>query len=172
MELEKSRAYLRILESVKDKQRILDLGCGKGLLVFFLAKQLKDAHVVGIDKDGSKFPNPKQVVGPGVASRVRFFEDDASNLGFQSDSFDAVVSTYALHEFEHPQRCLDEAFRVLDKKGMIALVDYIKETEAPADERHFTSTSIKTMISKSGFKQVNFEPLTKRGPGLFIRRKK
>jgi len=43
------KVFTIVLKAIKGKKNILDIGCGSCKLVFFLARELKNARIVGID---------------------------------------------------------------------------------------------------------------------------
>ena len=116
-------AYLRLLSGVTalipaHTMRILDLGCGTGALSFLCRRHLPNAEVVGLD------PAPKMVAEADKRRRmdpnISFLQGSAADLSaFPAETFDAVVSNFALHHLTHPdkQRCAAEAFRVLKPGG-------------------------------------------------------
>ncbi|MCK4523184.1 hypothetical protein KAU05_03500, partial [Candidatus Aerophobetes bacterium] len=52
-----NKIFRIILEEVRGKGNILDIGCGSCKLVLFLAKKLKKVEVVGIDLYSGEFPD-------------------------------------------------------------------------------------------------------------------
>jgi cyclopropane fatty-acyl-phospholipid synthase-like methyltransferase len=52
-----NKIFRMILKEVKGKKNILDIGCGSCELVLFLAKELKDVKVVGVDLHNWGFPD-------------------------------------------------------------------------------------------------------------------
>lgn len=70
--------------------RVLDVGCGSGVPV---ARALTAAghHVVGVDISEVQISRARAVV-----PAAEFINADAMSLDFPADSFDAVVSLYAL----------------------------------------------------------------------------
>lgn len=80
-----------------------------------------------------------------------------------------MASVYSLHEFCTPRKDLKEAFRVLNKGGKAIIVDFTKDTLADKlwGERDYTSGKIKNMVEKVGFQNINFQLLSKEGPGIF-----
>ena len=44
-----NKVFTMISKEAKGRKSIIDMGCGGCKLVFFLAKELKDVRVVGID---------------------------------------------------------------------------------------------------------------------------
>lgn len=107
---------------VKEEMRVLDLGCGKGDTVFFLAQ--KGASVVGIDYSEDAIALAQRAFKKqqaDIQKRVSFFVQDAKQLDFPKDSFDGVVS---LDVFEHlyPEELevvLENIAWVLKKDGFL-----------------------------------------------------
>lgn len=99
-------AVARLLDAQRG-ERILDLGCGDGVLSTELA--LTGAQVVGVDA------SPELVVAArarGLDARVM----DGHALGFE-DAFDAVFSNAALHWMAEPDRVLAGVRRALKPGG-------------------------------------------------------
>ena len=112
-------AVLRQLRRVP-RARVLDVGCGTGLLTSRIARELQPQAVVGCDfAPGMLRHAVRNGHGP---SWVRC---DALQLPFGDESFDALVSTEAFHWFRDPDRALREFFRVLAPNGQlwVALVN-------------------------------------------------
>ncbi|MGH7855956.1 MAG: class I SAM-dependent methyltransferase [Candidatus Binatia bacterium] len=87
-------------------ERILDLGCGDGVLT----RQLADSGCVLVGVDGS----PEQVEAArrlGVDARVM----DGQSLGFENE-FDAVFSNAALHWMKRASDVLDGVWRGLSTR--------------------------------------------------------
>ena len=64
-----------------------------------------------------------KVVGPQVAPRVSFVEDDISSSSVESESMDAIVSWEVLEHITKPNDAFKEMARIL-KKGGIAFHEY------------------------------------------------
>jgi ubiquinone/menaquinone biosynthesis C-methylase UbiE len=96
------------------KPRVLDVGCGTGLLARRIARRVPGSWVVGCD------------FSPGMLGRaargpegVRWVRADAQGLPFADTSFDAVVSTQALHWVPDQSAALAEFLRVLVPGGRL-----------------------------------------------------
>lgn len=101
-------------------RRVLDLGCGTGLLSARLRVEIADARVVGCDySDGMIRQAAARSHG------VAWVQADALQLPFAAGSFDAVVSTEAFHWFPDQAAALAEMHRVLLPAGrvLVALVN-------------------------------------------------
>jgi SAM-dependent methyltransferase len=92
--------------------RILDVGCGKGVL----GRLLPHLDLTGLDACFTLV----QKATIGYRARV---EAVAESLPFADASFDAVVSLNALHHIGDPPRAIQEIARVLRPGGPLITVD-------------------------------------------------
>lgn len=165
------KVFTIILKGIKGKKNILDIGCGSCKLVFFLARELKNVRVIGVDLHNRGFPDTvEKRRKEKITNEVQCLKADASDLNFLEDkSFDAVINVYSLHEFSSPQKALQEAFRVLHEEGKLIIVDFIKGTLADKlwGERYYTPKRIKNMLENADFQNISSQLLSKEGPGIF-----
>jgi len=75
---------------------------------------------------------------------------------WEDGSFDAVVSTHALHEIADPDVALGEMKRVLKKQGRLLIADFTKG-ETRWGEDYFTPAQVRTMLNNVGFRGVRVE---------------
>lgn len=126
--------------------RVLDVGCGRGLVLIEAAKRLKDGRSVGLDiwnaedlsgnRPEAAEANAK---AEGVAGRVELVDGNAMKMPFGDGSFDAVLSSLCLHNLykrEERALALAEIARVLKPGGRAVIQDfrhtgdYVKALEA------------------------------------------
>lgn len=100
-------------------KRILDVGCGTGILTARMADELRPEIVCGCDLSSGMLEQAS-----GRTSEARFVRGDSAQLPFADGAFDAVVSTEAFHFFDQP-RALAEFHRVLAAGGrlLVALIN-------------------------------------------------
>jgi arsenite methyltransferase len=125
-------AYLDLLEWRGD-ERVLDVGCGRGLFLIGAARRLTTGRTVGIDKwqaEDLSGNEPSATLGnatiEGVADRVDVQTADARKLPFDDASFDVVLSSAALHNIYNAgerQTAVREIARVLKVGGRVLIVD-------------------------------------------------
>lgn len=97
--------------------RVLDVGCGTGVLARAAADRVgADGRVTGLDLNAGML-----AVARRLRPQVDWREGDATNLPFASNSFDAVVSQYALMYFPDRAAALKEMVRVLRPGGRLAI---------------------------------------------------
>ena len=88
-------------------ERILDLGCGDGVLTAKLAAM--GCSVVGVDSSAAQVEAARKL---GLDARVM----DGENLSFESE-FDVVFSNAALHWMRNPETVIAGVWRALRRKG-------------------------------------------------------
>ena len=125
-------AYLDLLEWRGD-ERVLDVGCGRGLFLIGAAKRLSTGRAIGIDIWQAEDLSGNQPAAPlhnarieGVAERVEVQTADARKLPFADASFDVVLSSAALHNiYDAGERAtaVREIARVLKVGGRVLIVD-------------------------------------------------
>lgn len=103
--------------------KILDLGSGSGYLSFAIAQHYPNASVVGLDiVDQTLKDNQKEIDKKGIRN-LRFISYNGVDFPFADNTFDLVVSRYALHHFPDINKSLSEVFRVLTETGLFFISD-------------------------------------------------
>ncbi len=106
-------------------RRVLDIGCGRGELVFYAAST-GARHVVGIDYSQDSIAiclEARRHQAVTVQRKTRFFKADATQLPFPNDSFDYVFCT-EVWEHLYPEEVallLAEIYRILSPNGILVI---------------------------------------------------
>jgi SAM-dependent methyltransferase len=133
------KIYNLIIQSLgtEIQGKILDIGCGNGVLAVKLAQQYGDVEVTGVDYWGEDWEYSRGVceknarIGK-VEKRVHFQKGDAARLEFLGDTFDGATSNLTFHEVKSvadKREVVREALRVVKPGGAFAFVDYFYETK-------------------------------------------
>jgi arsenite methyltransferase len=114
-------------------ERVLDVGCGHGLMLIGAAKQLRSGRAVGLDlwqqedqAGNSAGATMQNAALEGAADRVELRDGDARKTPFADGEFDVVMSSWALHNiYERAGReaAVREMARVLKPGGRMVIVD-------------------------------------------------
>jgi 2-polyprenyl-6-hydroxyphenyl methylase/3-demethylubiquinone-9 3-methyltransferase len=105
--------------------RVLDLGCGAGLLANYLAE--RGHHVVGIDSTAESLTVAR---AHDRTRRVAYELGDACALRYPAASFDVVCAMDLLEHVEDPGRVIAEAGRVLAPGGLFVFHTFNRTWQA------------------------------------------
>jgi homoserine O-acetyltransferase len=106
--------YAAIASWVPEKARVLDLGCGDGSLLAFLARE-RNATGYGVEITPAG-------VRASLANSVNVIQRDLEGglAGFENDAFDVVILSQTLQAMRHIEEIVDEMLRV----GRYAVVSF------------------------------------------------
>jgi len=119
-------------KEIKGK-RVLDVGCGDGVLSYLLAK--KGANVIGIDSSEEAIRFAKERCRD--LSNLNFQVASAYELPFSKDNFDYVISSEVIEHLKYPEKMLAEIKRIWNGRGKIIITTPIRFTETPLDKMHY-----------------------------------
>jgi SAM-dependent methyltransferase len=105
--------------------RILEVGCGAGLLQLQLAKAFPQARCTGVDIDPTGLTQARDAVRrAGLAGRIEIVEGDVASV-VPAASFDVVVMVEVLHEISPAVRpdVVSACARALKPGGWLVIVD-------------------------------------------------
>jgi ubiquinone/menaquinone biosynthesis C-methylase UbiE len=112
--------------------RVLDVGCGTGVLTRVLAGWPDVASVVGVDPAPALLEKARR----GAPANASFREGDGRSLPFEDAMFDVVASDSMLSHVPGAERAVAEAFRVLAAGGCLAVFDGDYATATVALDDH------------------------------------
>lgn len=105
------------IEQIHD---VLEIGCGIGSVSAYLA-QTYGMQVLGTDFDPEQVKIAKELYPS--SDHLQYKVEDASNLSFESSSFDLVVSQNTFHHIPNWRKAIGEVSRVLRPHGYFLWFD-------------------------------------------------
>ena len=137
----KVSAARKLLDSIpwRGDESVLDIGCGRGLMLVTAAKHLTTGRAFGIDIWNRRLQSgnsPEKTLEnariEGVADRVEVKNGDARRrLSFANETFDVVVTSLVFHHIPVKERrgALAEIVRVLKPGGELAMIELFHAKE-------------------------------------------
>lgn len=115
----------KILNSliINKNSKVLDLGTGGGYLAFEIARRHKECEVVGLDIVVNTLESNNNIVKEQQISNLSFINYDGISFPFSDNSFDCIVTRYALHHFPDIKNTFSEIKRVLKPGGQLFISD-------------------------------------------------
>lgn len=143
--------------------RILDLGCGTGRFALPMAERLH-YRVVGADSSKEMLEKAR---GKDVKGIVEWDFQDAQEMTYHDNTFDAVFMSHLLHHVDFPLTVIKECRRILNDSGVILIrygaIDQIRddvehtffpETLPIDEERTPTIKDTEQWLHDAGFTRV------------------
>ena len=134
----KARDSLVDRVDVKPADVVLDVGCGRGLLLMAAAKRATSGRAIGIDlwsnvdqMNNSRDATLANAGAEGVTDRVEVKDGDMRSLPFADASIDVVVSSLAIHNLKSAadrDTAIREIVRVLKPGGRVGILDIANVT--------------------------------------------
>lgn len=163
--------------SLPQKGKIIDLGCGQGIIASFLALK-KSRVVVGIDNDFSRLPKSTQ-------KNLTFSRENLNTI--ELPKINGAVISDVLHHLEPEDQIalVKKVYQTLAKNGVLIIKEidtgeFIRSRLSrfwdfifyPQDKIYFNSAkNLKNFLKKAGFKSVKISRPCRFFPGsttLFI----
>ncbi len=152
--------YLRVRTG-----KVLDVGCGTGLLLAEILGRYPGLEVVGLDLSERMAAQAVHRCIP-WSDRAWIVRGDSQRLPFREDTFDAVTCSHSFHHYPDQQRVVEEMHRVLRPGGQLLLIDGDRDrplgwlifevyvTWKEGDVRHCSARRFRELFRKAGFTNV------------------
>jgi ubiquinone/menaquinone biosynthesis C-methylase UbiE len=123
-EAEARQAYLDLMVLAAG-ERVLDVGCGSGVVTREIAERVgAGGRVVGLDPSPALLAVARELAQEaGIGDRVEFREGSALQLPFPDGSFDAVLCVTVLSHVPGGEGTIPELARVLRPGGRLGIFD-------------------------------------------------
>ncbi len=168
-----SEALLALLPS---EWTVADLGCGTGEIAADVAPYVR--KVVAIDREPAMIDAARRRLQDFANVEVR--RGALEDLPAEAGEFDACVISLVLHHIRTPAKVLAAARRVLDKSGVVIVIDMVAHDRADYrttmghEHLGFSRQAMAALAEESKLSLALYRPLRPaidaKGPGLFVAR--
>ncbi|MCL8209143.1 MAG: class I SAM-dependent methyltransferase [Actinomycetia bacterium] len=115
--------------AVRPGQRVLDVGCGTGVVTRDLARDAGPrGEVVGLDPSVGMLAAARRAPRHPAAAPIQWVEGYGENLPFPDASFDRVTAQFSLRNMMDWRRGLAEMRRVLRPGGRLVVLELLQPT--------------------------------------------
>lgn len=113
-------------------KRILDIATGTGDFAILAQRKLNPSKIIGCDiSEGMMAVGRTKVEQQRLSDKIEFRKEDCASMNFKEREFDAVISAFALRNFQNLDECLREMHRVLSDDGHLSVVDLCTPVSFP-----------------------------------------
>ncbi|MEZ4217165.1 MAG: methyltransferase domain-containing protein [Myxococcota bacterium] len=148
--------HVRFLcEGLPAGARVLDVGCGRGVILGPLADRGYEAHGVEISADATRGVDPRAHVR--IAPRL-------ADAGYAAGTFDQIVIWHVLEHLRDPRATIEECHRILAPGGrlVVAVPNFASwqarfggpgwfHLDAPRHLHHFPLPALRALVERCGF---------------------
>jgi ArsR family transcriptional regulator len=137
---------------------IADLGAGEGLVSQLLARRAR--QVWCIDSSPRMVEVGTELARKNGLANLAYKLGDIEQVPLADASVDLAILSQALHHARHPQKAVDEAWRILRPGGQLVVLDLNEHTFAKARELYadrwlgFKESALHGFLRKAGFAKV------------------
>lgn len=137
---------------------IADLGAGEGTMSLMMAQRA--SQVIAVDNSEKMVEYGSELARTHGVRNLEYRLGDLENPPIASESVDLAFFSQALHHALHPQRAVDEAFRIVKPGGRIVVLDLRKHAFEQARELYadvwlgFSEIELGDFLRNAGFTDV------------------
>ena len=146
-----SEMFLQLLPPLE----IADLGAGEGTLSLLMAPGAK--RVIAVDNSQKMVEYATALAQKSGIKNLDYRLGDLEKLPIEDGKIDLVLMHQTLHHAIHPQRAIEEAFRILKNGGHIVILDLLKHDFDDARELYadvwlgFSQVELLSLLQNAGF---------------------
>jgi ArsR family transcriptional regulator len=137
---------------------IADLGAGEGAFALLLAERA--TRVIAVDSSAKMIEVAREQARRNGVKNVEYRLGDMEELPIDDGAVDLVFFSQSLHHALHPERAVEQAWRILSPGGRIVILDLLKHRFEEAREIYadewlgFSETELAMMLERAGFAAI------------------
>jgi len=137
---------------------IADLGAGEGTFSQLLALRAK--QVIAIDNSEKMVEFGRKLAHTHGVKNLDFRLGDLEAVPLAENTVDLAFFSQSLHHAIHPEKAVEEAYRIVKPGGRIVILDLLRHQFEEAREMYadvwlgFTELELRSFLKKGGFRDV------------------
>lgn len=121
---------LLVQTDLQEKDHVLDLSCGTGLVTLPLADIVTpEGKVTAIDLSEEMIEKARSRAKDTEYENITFRQMDAEDLDFKENTFDHVICSLGLMYYPYPEKAIGEMFRVVKPGGSVSALVWGRRKE-------------------------------------------
>ncbi|MFX1297705.1 MAG: class I SAM-dependent methyltransferase [Promethearchaeota archaeon] len=103
--------------------KILDIGCGPGLLLFEIKKIIPNVKLIGIDSSKQMLEIAREKAEQNKIEGLDLKKGFAEDIPLPNEDVEVVVCLNCLHDFKDARKAIEQVYRILREGGIFILKD-------------------------------------------------
>lgn len=140
------------------KIKIADLGAGEGLISQLLARRAE--QVTCVDNSPKMVEFGRELAEKNGFTNLEYQLGDIEDVPLKSKSVDLALLSQALHHAQHPDKAVEEAYRILKPGGELIIIDLLEHPFEKARELYadvwlgFSENALYQYLKAAGFRKI------------------
>lgn len=157
-------SYLKEENVYAGGERILDYGCGTGILLMQLADM--NLQLEGMDNSAGMLEKVQEKIDSQKIINVELTQHHGDEEALPLNQYEGIVSSMVLHHIEQTESFLEKCFAALKEGGRLCIADLDQEegdfhSTKSDDIKHFgfCRHGLKQILENIGFRSIGFQTL-------------
>jgi len=159
------------IASLQPGETVLDLGSGGGFDCFLAARAVGDTgRVIGVDMTPEMVSKARENAAKTGFKNIEFRLGEIEHLPVADNSVDVIISNCVINLSPEKHKVFEDAFRVLNPGGRLAVSDVVATAELPDEVKNDLALhagciagaslidEVDAMLRKAGFKNIRIKP--------------
>ena len=148
---------------LKNDAKILDYGCGTGLVAFALSDETNE--VIGMDNSTGMVEEFNKKANELNFSNIKAIKHNINEENLQENEFDLITISMTLHHIKNTKIFVEKAYEALKKDGFLCINDLDKE-DGTFHKKHnndgvfhfgFDKNELTNILKDVGFKIIDYK---------------
>ena len=149
--------------NLKNDAKILDYGCGTGLVAFSLSTETNE--VIGMDNSNGMVEEFNKKANELNYSNIKAIKHDINDENLEENKFNLIITSMSLHHIKNANIFIEKAYEALKKDSFLCINDLDKE-DGTFHKKHnndgvfhfgFDKNELINIVKDVGFKITDYK---------------